>query len=59
MSSTQTHLSIPTDLHPLVFIPGVEDVLGEVEGKTLFMDPQHTENPSELHEVLTVLLADS
>lgn len=40
------HLSVPADLDLLVVIPWVEDVLGAMEGKTLLVDPLHTENPS-------------
>lgn len=46
----QTDLSVPADLDLLVVVPGVQDVLGALEGQTLLVDPLHTEHPPQTHE---------
>lgn len=43
---TLSHLSVPADLDLLRVVPGVEDVLGAVEGNALLLNPLHTEDSS-------------
>lgn len=47
---TLSHLSVPADLDLLAVVPGVEDVLGAVEGNALLLNPLHTEDSSETQD---------
>lgn len=59
-ADSDSHLAVPADLHLLVFVPGVQDVLSALEIKRLLVDPLHTEDPTQAHKVpvLAALLTD-
>lgn len=40
-------LSVSADLHSLVVVPGVQQLLRELEGQTLLTDPFHTEHAAQ------------
>lgn len=56
----RSHLSVPADLDLLAVVPGVQDVLGAVEGDALLLEPLHGEDPSQTQHVpvLAALLTD-